>query len=138
MSKAQCIAAKAPAYIGMPYKLGEEGKYVAGPEQTKATDIDCSGLFWALLKDCGVLYKGKPLWRDTADGYWKLATKLAGPERIGDCCWFPKTGPKTHIAVFIGDDTVIEAGNHGPNNAYPGSGYVGTCTVAQMNRLPNS
>ncbi len=27
---------------------------------------------------------------------------------------------------------MIEAGNHGPNNAYPGHGYVGTCTVAQM------
>lgn len=133
MSKAACIVAKAPSYIGMPYKLGEEGRYVAGTEQTKAIDIDCSGLFWALLKDCGVLYKGKPLWRDTADGYWKLATKIPKPEKVGDCCWFPASGRKTHMAIYIGGGKTIEAGYHGPNNKYPGSGYVGTCTIAQMN-----
>ncbi len=133
MSKASCIAAKAPSYIGMRYKLGEEGHYVEGPEQTQALDIDCSGLFWALLKDCGVLYKGKALARLTADDYWKLATKIPRPEKVGDCCWFPASGRKTHIAIYIGSNTVIEAGNHGPNNKYPGSGYVGTCTITQMN-----
>lgn len=133
MSKAACIVAKAPSYIGMPYKLGEEGRYVAGTEQTKAIDIDCSGLFWALLKDCGVLYKGKPLWRDTADGYWKLATKIPKPEKVGDCCWFPASGRKTHMAIYIGGGKTIEAGYHGPHNAYPGAHYVGTCTIAQMN-----
>jgi len=134
MSKASDFAAKAKTYIGMRYGLGEEGKYVVGPEQTSILDIDCSGLLYALCRDCGVLYKGKSLWRDTADGYWKLVTKkLAGPERIGDCCWFPKTGRKTHIAIYIGGGRTIEAGYHGPNNAYPGAHYVGTCTIAQMN-----
>lgn len=133
MSKADCIAAKALTYVGMRYGLGEEGKYVVGPQQTTILDIDCSGLLYALCRDCGVLYKGKPLWRDTADGYWHLATKLAGPERIGDCCWFPRVGHKTHIAIYIGDGRTIEAGYHGPNNKYPGAHYVGTCTIAQMN-----
>jgi hypothetical protein len=133
MSKSDCIAAKAPAYIGMRYKLGEEGHYVAGPEQTKAVDIDCSGLVYALYRDCGVTLSGRTFPRETADDYWRRATKISKPERIGDCCWFPATGRKTHIALYIGDGTTIEAGNHGPNNQYPGSGYVGTCTVAQMN-----
>lgn len=134
MSKADCIAAKAPAYIGMPYKLGEEGKYVAGPEQTNAIDIDCSGLAWALWLDCGVKLNGRKPDRLTADAYWHMATPISTPEIPGDCCWFPKTGHKTHIAIYIGNGNTIEAGNHGPNNTYPGHGYVGTCTVAEMNK----
>jgi len=129
MSKATDFAAKAKTYIGMRYGLGEEGKYVVGPEQTSILDIDCSGLLYALCRDVGVLYKGKQLWRDTADGYWKLATKLSRPSKVGDCCWFPAMGRKTHIAIYIGDNTTIEAGYHGPNNAYPGAHYVGTCTL---------
>lgn len=133
MSKAACIVREAPCYIGMPYFLGEEGPYVVGKEQTKATDIDCSGLVYALFRDCNVLLSGKPFPRETADDYWRRADSIPKPERVGDCCWFPRTGRKTHIAMYIGNNQVIEAGNHGPNNAYPGSGYTGTCTVAQMN-----
>lgn len=133
MSKADCIAAKAPSYIGMPYKLGEEGRYVAGPEQTKAEDIDCSGLVWSLWLDCGVKLNGKKPDRLTADAYWRVATPIDRPEIPGDCCWFPKTGRKTHIAIYIGNGRTIEAGYHGSNNRYPGHGYVGTCTIAQMN-----
>jgi hypothetical protein len=133
MSKSDCIAARAPAYIGMRYRLGEEGAYVVGPEQTKAVDIDCSGLIYALMRDCNVLLNGRPFPRETADDYWHRAKQISKPERIGDMCWFPKTGRKTHVALYIGNNTVIEAGNHGPGNKYPGSGYVGTCTIAQMN-----
>lgn len=134
MSKSACIAIKAPGYVGMPYKLGEEGRYVEGPQQTSRIDIDCSGLVFSLFRDCDVRLNGRPFPRETADDYWRRAVKLAGPERVGDCCWFPKSGRKTHIALYIGNGQTIEAGNHGPNNAYPGSGYVGTCTVAQMNK----
>jgi hypothetical protein len=133
VSKSDCIAAKAPGYIGMPYKLGEEGPYVAGPEQTTAADVDCSGLFYALLLDCGVTLNGKRPDRLTADDYWRMATPIAAPSVPGDCCWFPATGRKTHMAIYIGGGKTIEAGNHGPNNAYPGAGYVGTCTTRQMN-----
>jgi|LSQX01.2.fsa_nt_gb hypothetical protein len=133
MSKSACIAAKAPGYIGIPYQRGEEFRYVVGPEQTRRLDGDCSGLFYALLMDCGVLLSGKMPWRGTADDYWNLATKIDRPSVPGDCCWFPRSGRKTHIAVYIGNGQTIEAGYHGPNNAYPGSGYVGTCTIQQMN-----
>lgn len=133
MSKSACIAIKAPGYVGMPYKLGEEGRYVEGPEQTSRIDIDCSGLVFSLFRDCDVRLNGRPFPRETADDYWRRAVKLAGPERVGDCCWFPKSGRKTHIAIYIGGGRTIEAGYHGPNNRYPGHGYVGTCTVAQMN-----
>lgn len=132
MSKSDCIAAKAPGYIGMPYKLGEEGRYVAGVEQTKAVDIDCSGLAWSLWIDCDVLLNGKRPDRLTADDYWHMATPIAAPSIPGDCCWFPATGRKTHMAIYIGGGKTIEAGNHGPNNAYPGHGYVGTCAIRQM------
>ncbi len=134
MSKADCIVQKAPGYIGMPYYLGEEGRYVAGVAQTAAIDIDCSGLAWSLWLDCDVLLNGKHPARLTADGYFRLATPIFAPSIPGkDCCWFPKSGPKTHIAIYIGDGKTIEAGNHGPGGSYPGHGYVGTCTVAQMN-----
>ncbi len=133
MSKSACIAIKAPGYVGMPYKLGEEGRYVEGPEQTSRIDIDCSGLVFSLFRDCDVRLNGRPFPRETADDYWRRATKLSGPERIGDCCWFPRTGRKTHIALYVGGGKTIEAGYHGANNRYPGHGYVGTCTVAQMN-----
>ncbi|MEN6544944.1 MAG: NlpC/P60 family protein [Armatimonadia bacterium] len=132
MSKAACIAAKATGYIGMPYRLGEEGPYQVGGPQTSALDIDCSGLVYALMQDCDVRLDGKPFPRETADDYWRRATRLTHPERVGDMCWFPRTGAKTHIALYIGNGKTIEAGYHGPNNQYPGHGYVGTCTVAQM------
>jgi len=134
MSKATEVRRIALSHVGKPYGWGEEGRYVVGVETTEIDDVDCSGEIYATFREAGVLYKGKTLWRDTADGYWKLVTKkLTKPERIGDCCWFPRTGKKKHIALYLGDDTVIEAGYHGPNNAYPGAHYVGTCTIAQMN-----
>lgn len=133
MSKSACIAQKAPGYVGKVYKLGEEFAYVVGYEQTTRDDGDCSGLVYALFRDCNVLLKGRSFPRETADDYWRRATKLSGPERIGDCCWFPRTGRKTHIALYVGGGKTIEAGYHGANNRYPGHGYVGTCTVAQMN-----
>jgi len=134
MSKATEVRRIALSHVGKPYGWGEEGRYVVGVETTEIDDVDCSGEIYATFREAGVLYKGKTLWRDTADGYWKLVTKkLTKPERIGDCCWFPRTGKKKHIALYLGDDTVIEAGYHGPSNAYPGAHYVGTCTIAQMN-----
>ena len=134
MRKASEVRRIALSHVGKPYGWGEEGRYVVGTETTAIDDVDCSGEIYATFREAGVLYKGKTLWRGTANDFWKLVTKrLSQPERIGDCCWFPKTGEKKHIALYLGDDTVIEAGYHGPNNAYPGAHYVGTCTVAQMN-----
>lgn len=140
MHKADLVREYALSTVGMPYKWGEEAWYVVGTEQTKTTDVDCSGLVYAVFRRAGVLVNGKQLPRETADDYWRRANAIAKPERVGDCCWFPRTGRKTHIALYLGRgpagreaQSVIEAGNHGPGGSYPGSGYVGLCTVAQMN-----
>lgn len=120
------------AKVGLPYRLGEEFDHPAGPVLTSAEDGDCSGIWYAMCVEAGVLVNGKPATRETADTYYSWSTRLSAPSRIGDCCWFPKSGRKTHMAVYIGEGQVIEAGNHGPSGVYPGHGYVGLCSVAEM------
>jgi cell wall-associated NlpC family hydrolase len=102
MSKADCIAAKAPGYIGMRYRLGEEGPYEVGPEQTQALDIDCSGLVYALMRDCDVRLDGKPFPRETAVDYW-AGQQMARPSASGTCVGSPAparrpTSPSTSAA----------------------------------------
>lgn len=134
MSKADEFRRLALTLPGHKYKLGEEPWFVAGAEQTSdPMDGDCSGIGWGLFKKVGVLQNGKPVPRLTADDYWRRSTPVTGPTQIGDAAYFPRTGRKTHVVWYIGHGQVIEAGNHGPGGSYPGSGYMGLCTVAQIN-----
>lgn len=135
MSKADIFRAYCLSKVGLPYYLGEEFDHNAGPTLTPREDGDCSGIYYAACIEAKVLYKGRALSRETADTYYGMSgARIASPSKVGDCCWFPKTGTKTHMAVYIGKGQVFEAGNHGPGGVYPGHGYVGLCTVAEMNR----
>ncbi len=132
MSKADVFRAYCLTKNGIPYERGEEFDHPAGPILTVREDGDCSGIYYAGCVEAKVLVNGRPVTRETADTYWGMATAITQPSRVGDCCWFPKTGHKTHMAVYIGRGEVIEAGNHGPGGVYPGHGYVGLCTIAEM------
>ena len=141
MTKADVFRAAALELPGRKYKLGEEPWYIYGTEQTKdPMDGDCSGIGWALFKKAGVLSNGKAIPRLTADDYFKRSSVISGPYQVGDAAYFPRVGRKTHVVWYIGRGpkgreayNVIEAGNHGPGGVYPGSGYMGLCTTAQIN-----
>jgi hypothetical protein len=134
VSKADDFRRYALTLPGHKYKLGEEPWFVAGTQQTKdPMDGDCSGIGWGLFRKANVLRNGKPVPRLTADDYWRASYAIPGPTEVGDAAYFPRTGRKTHVVWYIGRGQVIEAGNHGPGGRYPGSGYMGLCTVAQIN-----
>lgn len=133
MSKADVMRRYALWKVGKPYKRGEEFDHPAGPILTPEDDGDCSGIFYAMGIEADVRINGRRLTRETANTYHTWSTPIAEPSHFGDCCWFPAKGEKTHMVVYIGMGQVIEAGNHGPGGVYPGHGYVGLCTVAQIN-----
>jgi hypothetical protein len=133
MSKADIMAAYALSKVGLPYQLGEEFDHNAGPTLTPREDGDCSAVAYASYTEAHVLINGKPLSRETADTYYRRAKRIAQPTQVGDMAFFLKGDRCPHMAMYAGNGLVVEAGNHGPNNTYPGKGYVGTCTVAQMN-----
>jgi cell wall-associated NlpC family hydrolase len=135
MSKANKVRELGLSLVGERYSLGNESWYNIGWEPSKdPRATDCSGLIYAVLRKAGVLVAGKTLPRETAHDYYKRAKRISKPSKVGDLAFFLKNGHATHVALYIGKGETVEAGYHGPNNTYPGSGYVGTCTVAQMNR----
>jgi len=135
MSKANKVRELALSLVGERYSLGSEPWYDIGWEPSdNPLAGDCSGLVYAVYRKAGVLVDGRTLPRETAHDYYKRAKRISKPSKVGDLAFFLKNGHATHVALYIGKGETVEAGYHGPNNKYPGSGYVGTCTVAQMNR----
>ena len=133
MSKANKVRELALSLVGEPYSLGSEPWYDIGWEPSdNPLAGDCSGLVYAVFRKAGVLVDGRTLPRETAHDYYKRAKRISKPSRVGDLGFLLRGGHATHVVLYIGKDTTVEAGYHGPNNKYPGSGYVGTCTVAQM------
>jgi hypothetical protein len=112
MSKADIIRDTAISLVGSPYVLGNEALYNEGYEPSshpKATD--CSGLVFTCYRKAAVPWKTGSTWpRLTADSYWKASTKIAKPERIGDCAYFlGASGNAYHVALYIGGGETIEA-----------------------------
>ncbi len=139
MAIAAAVKEAALSLVGQRYKLGEESfGYVVGPEQTKdPLDTDCSGIVYSVFRKVGVTVNGRPLPRLTAHDYWRMTTPIAypGPFRVGDLAFQIRDGRAYHVTMVIDTDgLMIEAGNHGPGNTMPGSGYIGTLTTAQMQR----
>lgn len=133
MSKANKVRELGLSLVGEPYKYGNEPWYDVGWEPSdNPLAGDCSGLVYAVLRKAGVLVDGKTLPRETAHDYYRRAKRISKPSKVGDLGFLLRGGHATHVVLYIGKDTTVEAGYHGPNNKYPGSGYVGTCTVAQM------
>ncbi|MFA5448113.1 MAG: hypothetical protein WC233_07530 [Sphaerochaeta sp.] len=139
MVQASEVKRVALSLVGERYKLGEEAfGYVVGTQQTTdPNDTDCSGSIYSTFRKAGVTVNGKALPRLTAHDYWRMTTPLTypGPFRCGDVAFQIRDGRAYHVAMVIDAATglMIEAGNHGPNNTMPGSGYIGTLTIAQMN-----
>jgi len=101
MSKADLFAAKLEAQLGEPYVLGDEGP----------NTHDCSGLHWEGLRAANVLWKGKPLPRETAhDYYLKSVPTSWAVIKVGDPIFFlSSTGHAYHVASYVGHGFTIEA-----------------------------
>jgi hypothetical protein len=126
MSKADKMRAYALSKVGLPYQLGEEFDHNAGPTLTPREDGDCSGLVFAAYTEAKVLINGRPLGRETADTYYRMATPIGPPAKVGDQGYLLRNGHCYHTFLYVGNGQVVEAGD--------GTGHVGLRTVAQENR----
>ncbi|HZD15009.1 MAG TPA: bifunctional lytic transglycosylase/C40 family peptidase [Pseudonocardiaceae bacterium] len=103
----------ARSQIGRPYVWGGNG----------ATGFDCSGLVKAAYAAGGVSLPR------TADAQFRAGPRLAPSEWLqpGDLVFYGGT-PITHVALYVGDDHVIEARDVGTlitQDALPTRGYAG-------------
>lgn len=101
MTQADIFKATLEAQLGEPYVLGDEG-----PDTH-----DCSGLHYEGMRAAGVLWKGRPWPRETANDYKNKARPLpvTEPLKVGDPCFFLGTsGHAYHVASFVGyDETAV-------------------------------
>ena len=89
MSQADVFKATLEAQLGEPYVLGDEGP---------ATH-DCSGLHYEGMRGAGVLWKGRPWPRETANDYKNKAVPAGPPYRVGWPVFFMGTsGHAYHVA----------------------------------------
>jgi len=91
-SKANEIIETAKKYLGTPY--------VYGGSTTKG--FDCSGFVGYVFEQYGI-----ELPRSAADMY-TVGTKVANPEP-GDLVFFKQGSHVSHVGIYIGDDTYIDA-----------------------------
>jgi len=89
MSQADVFKATLEAQLGEPYVLGDEGP---------ATH-DCSGLHYEGQRGAGVLWRGRPWPRETANDYKNKAVPAGPPYRVGWPVFFMGTsGHAYHVA----------------------------------------
>lgn len=126
MSSAARVRELALSLVGQKYKLGNEPWYDVGYEPSSdPLASDCSGLVYSVFRKAGVLVGGRPLPRETAHDYYRRATRIPQPEKVGDLGFLVRKGHAYHVFIFVGADTVVEAGD--------GTGHVGRRTVAHEN-----
>jgi len=97
------LLAEAQKFVGFPYVWGGS---------SPATSFDCSGYICFILNQSGVANVG----RTTAQGLYNLSTPVAMEDaKPGDLLFFHSTfsspNTVTHVALYLGDDTFIHAGN---------------------------
>lgn len=126
MSKADQVRELALSLVGQRYKLGNEPWYDVGYEPSSdPLASDCSGLVYSVFRKAGVLVGGRQLPRETAHDYYRRAERIPQPSRVGDLGFLLRNGHAYHVFMFVGADTVVEAGD--------GTGHVGRRTVAHEN-----
>ena len=111
---------KAKSYLGRPYVWGGESMSEGG--------FDCSGYVYNVLRDCGYNIP-----RDTAQGYFnRFKNNLATIDEVGVLLFFGKSISNiTHIAIGLGDGTMIESiGAKKNNKNNPGKGV----TISKITR----
>ena len=101
MTMADLFSAELHAQLGEPYIWGE-----SGPDAH-----DCSGLYWEGMHAAGVMYKGKPFPRLTADDYYRMSTSISAPSKVGADAGYivNKSGHAVHIIPYVGNGNTIEA-----------------------------
>jgi cell wall-associated NlpC family hydrolase len=97
--------------IGKPYVWGGESMLEGG--------YDCSGLLYAILRDCNYSTA-----RTTAANYSLIGKRIPiGQEKPGDFLFFGS--PITHCGVYIGNEKMIESRGCSKNTKdNPGTGVV--------------
>lgn len=115
--RANDIITTAKNFLGKPYVWGGESDAEGG--------YDCSGLLYAVLRQCNY-----PCSRLTASGYSKMGTAVATDQmQAGDFLFFGR--PVTHCAIYIGNGQMIESrGSRSNAKSNPGTGVV----VSNVNR----
>ncbi len=127
MATGQDLVSFALAQRGKPYEWGEEGP----------AEYDCSGLIWDAARHLGLSVP-----RTTAGMYGPKSNLLPiskGDLQPGDLVlskWEPGAAPVSHVAMWVGDGTVVEAPQEGQvvRTTKYGSGYQAH-TVA-FRRIP--
>lgn len=97
--------------IGKPYVWGGDSMLEGG--------YDCSGMLYAILRDCNYSTA-----RTTAANYSLIGVKIPiGQQKPGDFLFFGK--PVTHCAIYIGYGKMIESrGGRKNTKENPGTGVV--------------
>ena len=87
----------AKQYLGTKYTWGGV---------SPSTGFDCSGYVYYVFNKAGI-----PIERNTAAGYYNLATKVSTP-KVGDLVFFAGTSSQpgiSHLGIYIGDNQMISA-----------------------------
>lgn len=106
MNKKELAVNYAMNFIGVDYKWGGE----------TAHGFDCSGFVQEILKSVGLDPKGD----QTANALYEIFKEksVKYPSKAVLAFW-PKTGIKTHIAMCIDDELIIEAGGGNSTTTNP-------------------
>ena len=113
MAKRQTIIENCKKYLGKPYVWGGESDAEGG--------YDCSGYAFNVMRDSGL-----KVYRNTANGYRNMGTKIALADRdVGDLLFFGKNNKATHIAFYAGDGMMYESTGSSKNTkSNPGNGVI--------------
>lgn len=113
MAKRQAIIENCKKYLGKPYVWGGESDAEGG--------YDCSGYAFNVMRDSGL-----KVYRNTANGYRNMGTKIALADRdVSDLLFFGKNNKATHIAFYAGDGMMYESiGSSKNTKSNPGKGVI--------------
>jgi cell wall-associated NlpC family hydrolase len=90
------IASIAERFLGRPYHYGGSGPY----------SFDCSGFTRYVFSQIGIQLP------HTANGQAQLGVRVASPSP-GDLVFFGSKGYMTHVGIYIGNNSFINAANYG-------------------------
>lgn len=113
MATRQEIINNCKNYLGKPYVWGGESMAEGG--------YDCSGYAYNVMRDSGL-----NVYRDTANGYRKIGTKISSADKnVSDLLFFGKNNNATHIAFYAGNGMMYEsAGSSKNTKSNPGKGVI--------------
>ncbi|MBW5252050.1 C40 family peptidase [Streptomyces sp. P01-B04] len=91
------LVTAARRYLGVPYVFGG----------TTPKGLDCSGLVVLAFRDAYGVTPPRTTYVQVA---WRQLTKISRADMgAGDLCFWPASGPPSHVAIAVDGDTVIHA-----------------------------